>query len=210
MITVLLIAHRHAEYTPPASRCWNQSIQTPATPAAAPDNLRRRRECDDRPALAIFFRSISSPINEGNSAIRCSKMVSNRLNVRDPLESMRPNGKTRHEIGRAEAVGGWIQWITDIESIETISSIGLALLLFMIGLEIDLKKMASAGRVITLTAASQIVGCVLLGWLVFGLIGPTNGWLEALYFGVAVAMSSTVSSSRFCMTNGSWKRWRGT
>ena len=76
--------------------------------------------------------------------------------------------------------------------IQTISEIGLSLLLFMIGLEIDLKKMLSAGRVITFTAAAQILGCVLLGWLVFDLIGPAQNRLEALYLGVAAAMSSTV------------------
>lgn len=62
----------------------------------------------------------------------------------------------------------------------------------MIGLEIDLKKILSAGRVITLTAAAQILGCVLLGWLVFDWIGPAENRLEALYLGVAAAMSSTV------------------
>ena len=84
------------------------------------------------------------------------------------------------------------QWITNAQDIQTISEIGLSLLLFMIGLEIDLKKMLSAGRVITLTATVQILGCVLLGWLVFDLIGPAENRLEALYLGVAAAMSSTV------------------
>jgi Kef-type K+ transport system membrane component KefB len=84
------------------------------------------------------------------------------------------------------------KWITNIQNIQTISEIGLSLLLFMIGLEIDLKKMLSAGRVIMLTAAAQILGCVLLGWIVFGLIGPAENRLEALYLGVAAAMSSTV------------------
>jgi Kef-type K+ transport system membrane component KefB/Trk K+ transport system NAD-binding subunit len=84
------------------------------------------------------------------------------------------------------------KWVTNPDSIQTISEIGLALLLFMIGLEIDLKKMLSAGRVITLTAAAQILGCVLIGWLVFGLMGPTQNHLEALYLAVAAAMSSTV------------------
>jgi Kef-type K+ transport system membrane component KefB len=83
-------------------------------------------------------------------------------------------------------------WIKDKESIETISEIGLSLLLFMIGLEIDLKKMMSAGKVITLTALAQILGCILLGWLVFALIGPAQNHLEALYLGIAAAMSSTV------------------
>ena len=84
------------------------------------------------------------------------------------------------------------QWITNLQSIQTISAIGLSLLLFMIGLEIDLKKMLSAGRVITLTAGAQVLGCVLIGWLVFGLVGPAKNHLEALYLAVAAAMSSTV------------------
>src|SRR5882757_7162054 len=76
------------------------------------------------------------------------------------------------------------KWITDIHEIATISEIGLSLLLFMIGLEIDLKKMMSAGRVITFTATVQIVGCVILGWLVFNFIGPAQSRLEALYLAV--------------------------
>ncbi len=84
------------------------------------------------------------------------------------------------------------QLITNTGDIQTISTIGLSLLLFMIGLEIDLQKMLSAGRVITFTAAAQILGCVLVGWLVFDLCGPAHNRLEALYLAVAMAMSSTV------------------
>jgi Kef-type K+ transport system membrane component KefB len=82
--------------------------------------------------------------------------------------------------------------ITDPKSIQTISEIGLSLLLFMIGLEIDLKKMLSAGKVITFTAAFQIIGCVTVGWLLFDLAGLAQNRLEALYLGVAAAMSSTI------------------
>ena len=85
-----------------------------------------------------------------------------------------------------------LSWVHDKDSIATISEIGLSLLLFMIGLEIDLKKMLSAGRSITLTAGTQILGCVLIGWLVFAFVGPTQSHLEALYLAVAAAMSSTV------------------
>jgi Kef-type K+ transport system membrane component KefB len=84
------------------------------------------------------------------------------------------------------------QFITNTGDIQTISTIGLSLLLFMIGLEIDLEKMLSAGKVITFTAAAQILGCVVAGWLVFDLCGPAQNRLEALYLGVAAAMSSTV------------------
>ena len=82
--------------------------------------------------------------------------------------------------------------VTSPENIQVISEIGLALLLFMIGLEIDLKNMLSAGRVITLTAGAQILGCVVFSWLIFALAGPAQTHLEALYLAVAVAMSSTV------------------
>jgi len=83
-------------------------------------------------------------------------------------------------------------WVSDLHSIETISSIGLILLLFMIGLELDLKKMLKAGKAITLTATVQVLGCILLGWLFFRITGLAGTWLEALYLGVAAAMSSTV------------------
>ena len=84
------------------------------------------------------------------------------------------------------------RWVTDDQSIDTIADLGLILLLFMIGLEIDLKKMVSAGRLITLTAAAQILGCLGLGWVFFKWIGLAGSWFEALYLGVAAALSSTV------------------
>jgi Kef-type K+ transport system membrane component KefB len=84
------------------------------------------------------------------------------------------------------------KFITNAGDIQTISEIGLSLLLFMIGLEIDLKKMLSAGKVITFTAGAQILGCVMLGWLIFDLCGPAQNRLESLYLAVAAAMSSTV------------------
>jgi Kef-type K+ transport system membrane component KefB len=83
-------------------------------------------------------------------------------------------------------------WVKDKESIQIISEIGLSLLLFMLGLEIDLRKMLSAGRVITLTSGAQILGCLLLGWIIFEFCGPAQNHLEALYLAVAAAMSSTV------------------
>ncbi len=85
-------------------------------------------------------------------------------------------------------------WVKEAQSIELISEIGLSLLLFMIGLEIDLKKMMSAGRVITLTAVTQIVGGCALGLVFFWAMGfgLGDGKLDALYLAVAAAMSSTV------------------
>ena len=84
--------------------------------------------------------------------------------------------------------------VQDRSAIETISQIGLILLLFMIGLEIDLKKILGTGKLITLTAAAQILGGCALGVCFFKLLGfPLgNGSFDALYLGVACALSSTV------------------
>ncbi len=85
-----------------------------------------------------------------------------------------------------------LRWVTDAASIQTISHIGLSLLLFMIGLEMDLRRMLKAGRIISVTAVAQIAGCVALGLLFFGFAGLAHDWLEALYLAVAAALSSTV------------------
>jgi Kef-type K+ transport system membrane component KefB len=84
--------------------------------------------------------------------------------------------------------------ITSQESIGTIAELGLIFLLFMIGLEIDLKKVASAGRSILITGIVQIAGGLLVGILFFISVGlPIAGerW-DALYLAVAAALSSTV------------------
>ncbi|HEY3661776.1 MAG TPA: cation:proton antiporter [Chthoniobacterales bacterium] len=80
------------------------------------------------------------------------------------------------------------------DSISAISELGLIFLLFMIGLEIDLKKIVSAGRSITLTALVQIGAGAILGVVFFRLCGfglSTGKW-DALYLGIAAALSSTV------------------
>src|SRR5712671_6328741 len=79
----------------------------------------------------------------------------------------------RQPVILAYLVGGFMLgpagfgWIRSPESIATISELGLIFLLFMIGLEIDLKKIVSAGKVIAVTAAAQILGCCVLGVLLF-------------------------------------------
>jgi Kef-type K+ transport system membrane component KefB len=80
------------------------------------------------------------------------------------------------------------------ESVATISELGLIFLLFMIGLEIDLKKIISAGSSILISAASQILGGCVLGVAFFWALGfpLTGGKWDALYLGIAAALSSTV------------------
>ncbi|MBN8246490.1 MAG: cation:proton antiporter [Verrucomicrobia bacterium] len=107
----------------------------------------------------------------------------------------------RQPVLLAYLVGGFLigprglKYVVHQEAIDIISELGLIFLLFMIGLEIDLKKIAAAGRSITVTALVQIVGGTVLGVALARLIGlplgPGQGW-DALYLGVACALSSTV------------------
>jgi Kef-type K+ transport system membrane component KefB len=87
-----------------------------------------------------------------------------------------------------------MKWVKSEESISVISELGLIFMLFMIGLEIDLKKIVRAGKVILFAAGGQLIGGVLFGLLFFVGIGLSmgNGHFDALYLCVACALSSTV------------------
>lgn len=85
-------------------------------------------------------------------------------------------------------------WVKSQESISVISELGLIFMLFMIGLEIDLKKIVRAGKVILFAAGGQLLGGCLLGGLFFVGIGLSlgGGHFDAVYLCVACALSSTV------------------
>lgn len=85
-------------------------------------------------------------------------------------------------------------WVKSQESISVISELGLIFMLFMIGLEIDLKKIVRAGKVILFAAGGQLLGGCLLGILFFAGLGLAlgGGHFDALYLCIACALSSTV------------------
>ena len=85
-------------------------------------------------------------------------------------------------------------WIYDRASISTIAELGLIFLLFMIGLEIDLKKILGTGRAIIVTSLVQILGGCVLGFVFFKRIGLARGGvgLDAVYLAISASLSSTV------------------
>ena len=87
-----------------------------------------------------------------------------------------------------------LKWVQSQQSINIIAELGLIFMLFMIGLEIDLKKIVRAGNVILVTSAAQIVGCFVLALGLFVAIGIPLGdrRFDALYLAAAAALSSTV------------------
>jgi Kef-type K+ transport system membrane component KefB len=87
-----------------------------------------------------------------------------------------------------------LNFVKDQASIQTVAEIGLILLLFIIGLEIDLKKLASAGAPVLLTGALQVPICIALGWGFFYLMGLRNtpGDYSLLYLAACMSLSSTL------------------
>jgi Kef-type K+ transport system membrane component KefB len=85
-------------------------------------------------------------------------------------------------------------WIKSQESISVISEFGLIFMLFMIGLEIDLKKIVRAGKVILFAGGGELLGGCLIGVAFFAGIGLAigGGKFDAVYLCVACALSSTV------------------
>src|SRR6202158_3769951 len=87
-----------------------------------------------------------------------------------------------------------LRFVTDQTSIAGVAEIGLILLLFIIGLEIDIKKLASAGPAVLLTGALQVPICIALGLGFFYLLGvrDTRGNHALLYLAACMSLSSTL------------------
>jgi len=84
--------------------------------------------------------------------------------------------------------------VSSPQDIETISELGLILLLFMIGLEIDLRKLRKAGRSVVAVGIGQFVICFGLGLAFmpgFGFLFG-KGSFPTIYLAVATSLSSTM------------------
>lgn len=80
------------------------------------------------------------------------------------------------------------------DSIEVLSEIGLVLLMFILGLEINIKKLMQAGKAVAVNGVTQFVGCAILGAGWFWLLGFGQGdaKFELVYLAVACSLSSTL------------------
>lgn len=83
-----------------------------------------------------------------------------------------------------------LKFIGNPHTIENVSKIGLAFLLFIVGLEIDLKKLVSSGAAAGAAATAQMIGSGVLGWLVALSLGYVGA--AAIFMGIAIAFSSTM------------------
>ncbi|MGH7367323.1 MAG: cation:proton antiporter [Candidatus Rokuibacteriota bacterium] len=80
------------------------------------------------------------------------------------------------------------------ESIELISEIGLILLLFIIGLEIDLRELRRLGRSMLALGVGQFVINSLLGLAFFAWLGHrvAEGRFDLIYLAIVISLSSTL------------------
>ncbi|HEU0136427.1 MAG TPA: cation:proton antiporter, partial [Flavobacterium sp.] len=79
--------------------------------------------------------------------------------------------------------------VQDINSVEVWAEIGVIFLLFSLGLEFSFKKLMKVGGTATITATTQIVLMLLLGYSV----GLMMGWkqMDCIFLGVILSISST-------------------
>ncbi len=86
------------------------------------------------------------------------------------------------------AVG--LKLVTDPVNIHVIAEIGLILLLFVIGLEINFTKIIAAGKQLIVAGIGQFLLCTLIGIGFFLLIGY-GATIDTLYLAIFCAISST-------------------
>ena len=82
--------------------------------------------------------------------------------------------------------------VSEPENIEVISEIGLILLLFIIGLEINPKRLISSGKQLVYSGLGQFILCVIMGVGFFLLpVFHLKSGMSALYLALFCALSST-------------------
>ena len=90
--------------------------------------------------------------------------------------------------------------VRDVAEVETLATIGVALLMFTLGIEFSLKTLRKVGNVAVFGGAAQIVATVALGIMVGWLLGwPIR---EAILFGFFISLSSTIIVLKTLMDRG--------
>lgn len=79
--------------------------------------------------------------------------------------------------------------VKDMNSVKVWAEIGVIFLLFSLGLEFSFKKLMKVGGTASITALTQIIGMVVLGYF----IGQLMDWgkMNSLFLGVILSISST-------------------
>lgn len=90
--------------------------------------------------------------------------------------------------------------VTEIHDIELLAEIGVALLLFALGLEFSLKELQPVRRIALIGTPIQIVLTMVLGYAIGRLLGMN--WSDAIWFGGMISLSSTMVVLKTLMSQG--------
>jgi Kef-type K+ transport system membrane component KefB len=80
--------------------------------------------------------------------------------------------------------------VTAHDQIDLLAQVGVAVLLFVVGLKLDLQHIRHIGPVALATGLGQLAFTIAIGFLIILALGKS--WLEALYVAVALTFSSTI------------------
>jgi len=81
-------------------------------------------------------------------------------------------------------------WVEGAEPLELFAEIGIAILLFLVGLKLDLHLVRTTGRVAVMTGLGQVVFTSAVGFILAVLLGMET--VTALYVAIALTFSSTI------------------
>src|SRR5439155_14423384 len=88
------------------------------------------------------------------------------------------------------AIGPWgLRLVTNVEDILHFAEFGVVLMLFLVGLELEPRRLWSLRRPIFGWGSAQVLGCAALLFVVGVLAGAS--WRIALVAGLGLALSST-------------------
>ena len=98
--------------------------------------------------------------------------------------------------------------VSDLELIETVAAIGVALLMFTLGLEISIAQLREVGKVGMWGGITQIAATIAVGLMVGVLL---FGWhlSQAILFGLIISLSSTAVCLKILMERGELTSVRG-
>jgi len=83
-----------------------------------------------------------------------------------------------------------LDWVSAHEPMKLLAEIGVTILLFVVGLKLDIHLVRKLGAVALATGLGQLVFTIVVG---FGIaLALDMGWLRALYVAVALTFSSTI------------------
>lgn len=81
-------------------------------------------------------------------------------------------------------------WVAAADQVDLLAKIGIALLLFVVGLKLDLRLIRSMGAVALATGLGQVIFTSVAGFAIAIALGL--GHIAALYVAVALTFSSTI------------------